>query len=114
MANLPLENGKIDVTVFCLSLMGKNFIEFLLESRRVLRIGGLMMIAEVVSRFTSMEAFKDLITKLGFKARKQSTISDYFVIFVFEKISDVAKRVRKQAKKTKGETILKPCIYKKR
>lgn len=38
MANTPLKSATIDVVVFCLSLMGSNFIDFILEANRVLRM----------------------------------------------------------------------------
>ncbi len=47
IADLPLEDSKVDVTVFCLALMGTNFVQFLSEATRVLKKGGLLMIAEV-------------------------------------------------------------------
>lgn len=39
MAHTPLDNGSIDVAVFCLSLMGTNLKDFILEANRVLKIG---------------------------------------------------------------------------
>jgi ribosomal RNA-processing protein 8 len=41
----------VDVGVFSLSLMGTNFPDFLLESNRVLKMHGVLMVAEVMSRF---------------------------------------------------------------
>ena len=32
--NLPLEAGSVDVAVFCLSLMGTNWLEFIYEANR--------------------------------------------------------------------------------
>lgn len=37
IANVPLENASIDVAVFCLSLMGVNFLDFINEAYRVLK-----------------------------------------------------------------------------
>ncbi len=51
MAHVPLGNKIIDAAVFCLSLMGTNFMEFLREAHRMLRPGGHLKIAEVTSRF---------------------------------------------------------------
>ena len=36
-ATLPLEDASLDVAIFCLSLMGSNYVEFLREAHRVLR-----------------------------------------------------------------------------
>ena len=53
IANLPLRDGEIDVAIFCLSLMGTNWISFIEESWRILRGDGKgeIWIAEVKSRF---------------------------------------------------------------
>ena len=37
--DLPMEKEVVDVAVFCLSLMGTNFLDFLKEAWRVLRVG---------------------------------------------------------------------------
>lgn len=39
MSNTPLETGSIDIVVFCLSLMGTNVKDFILEANRVLKDG---------------------------------------------------------------------------
>lgn len=39
MAKTPLETGSIDIVVFCLSLMGTNVKDFILEANRVLKEG---------------------------------------------------------------------------
>ncbi len=54
-ANVPLEDSSVDVAVFCLSLMGTNYFDFVLEARRVLRRGGLLFVAEVTSRFDTQD-----------------------------------------------------------
>ena len=40
IACLPVERESADICVFCLSLMGRNYIDFILESKRVLKKGG--------------------------------------------------------------------------
>ncbi|XP_034149396.1 ribosomal RNA-processing protein 8 [Esox lucius] len=40
MANVPLKNGTADIAVFCLSLMGTNLVDFLLEANRALVVMG--------------------------------------------------------------------------
>jgi ribosomal RNA-processing protein 8 len=37
IAHLPLEDGSVDVAIFCLSLMGTDFLKFLKEAYRVLK-----------------------------------------------------------------------------
>jgi len=38
MANVPLPNDSVDVAVFCLSLMGTNFLAFLREACRYTKL----------------------------------------------------------------------------
>ncbi|EEP77586.1 conserved hypothetical protein [Uncinocarpus reesii 1704] len=50
---LPLEDGTVDLTIFCLSLMGTNWVSFVEEAWRVLRGDGKgeCWVSEVKSRF---------------------------------------------------------------
>ena len=50
MADVPLRAGACDVAVFCLSLMGVNFVDYLHEAHRVLRPGCLLMIVRCCER----------------------------------------------------------------
>ncbi|KAL0030942.1 hypothetical protein WJX79_003108 [Trebouxia sp. C0005] len=47
MADTPLEDSSVDAAVFCLALMGTDYGSFLTEACRVLRMGGLLWIAEL-------------------------------------------------------------------
>ena len=53
IANLPVPDGSVDVTIFCLSLMGTNWVSFVEEAWRVLRGDGKgeCWVSEVKSRF---------------------------------------------------------------
>lgn len=51
IANLPLADGSVDVAVFCLALMGTNWIDFIEEAFRILRWKGELWVAEIKSRF---------------------------------------------------------------
>lgn len=53
IANLPLEPESVDIAIFCLALMGTNYLDFLEEAFRVLRFGGELWIAEIKSRFSN-------------------------------------------------------------
>ncbi len=66
IAKLPLGNKSIDVAVFSLALMGVNYIDFLIEAHRCLKIGGRLIIAEVISRIPDNTLFVQLIKGLGF------------------------------------------------
>jgi ribosomal RNA-processing protein 8 len=53
ISNLPMEDGSADVAIFCLSLMGTNWVSFVEEAWRVLRGDGKgeCWVSEVKSRF---------------------------------------------------------------
>ncbi|KAL3418254.1 25S rRNA (adenine(645)-N(1))-methyltransferase [Phlyctema vagabunda] len=51
IANLPLEDGTVDIAIFCLALMGTNWVDFIEEAFRILRWKGELWVAEIKSRF---------------------------------------------------------------
>ena len=59
MTNVPLENESIDAAIFCLSLMGVDYGDALVEASRVLRDKGKLFIAEVRSRFADSNEGED-------------------------------------------------------
>jgi ribosomal RNA-processing protein 8 len=112
LKNIPLDDNMIDIAIFCLSLMGNNFIDFITEAKRILKQGGLLLVCEITSRIVSQQNFIEIFNKLGFKLRKQRDIKNYFTMFVF--------RLRHKNKnkllvnEVDSYDILKPCLYKKR
>lgn len=51
IANLPLKDGDVNVAIFCLALMGTNWVDFIEEAYRILHWKGELWIAEIKSRF---------------------------------------------------------------
>ncbi|KAF4979948.1 hypothetical protein FZEAL_3959 [Fusarium zealandicum] len=51
IANLPLADGSVNVAVFCLALMGTNWVDFVEEAYRILHWKGELWVAEIKSRF---------------------------------------------------------------
>ncbi|KAI1755217.1 methyltransferase-domain-containing protein [Xylaria castorea] len=51
IANLPLADGSVDVVIFCLALMGTNWVSFIEEAYRILHWKGELWVAEIKSRF---------------------------------------------------------------
>ena len=93
IAHVPLEKQILDVGVFCLSLMGTNFPDFLLEANRVLKPHGKLLIAEVLSRFKDVKEFVQLMDKeMGFKSLKVTKLKDFFYVMVFEKYREVKSK----------------------
>ena len=66
MSQVPLENESLDAAIFSLSLMGTNFVDYLKEAKRCLKLDGWLWIAEPTSRIKDIEQFKELLIKLGF------------------------------------------------
>eukprot|EP01017_Pseudomicrothorax_dubius_P035012 TRINITY_DN4858_c0_g2_i2.p1 TRINITY_DN4858_c0_g2~~TRINITY_DN4858_c0_g2_i2.p1 ORF type:complete len:352 (+),score=57.53 TRINITY_DN4858_c0_g2_i2:689-1744(+) len=140
MSKLPLKDGTSNVNVFCLSLMGTNYLEFLLESHRTLKKGGYLVISEVLSRFRSLKLFVTLVKTLGYKLLKHSKPNSFFVFLLFRKVStntitpssmitiprqfiDPLKQSDDFVSFMRGKPLdysnfsqflLKPCVYKKR
>ena len=107
---VPLPDACLDVAVFCLALMGTNVADFLLEAFRTLKPGGLLIIAEVRSRFDSCppERFSRLVESLGFRSLSHKLPSKMFNMFHFRK-TDSPKPLPSNL-----SIPLKACQYKKR
>jgi superfamily II DNA or RNA helicase len=72
MTNVPLSNATLDVAIFSLSLMGTNYVDYLKEAYRCLKVDGHLWIAEPTSRIADIGLFKELLDKLGFDERRVS------------------------------------------
>ena len=68
MAHTPLDDESLDTAIFCLSLMGANFSDYLREAYRTLKLDGSLHIWEATSRFDDPERFVRELAQLGFKA----------------------------------------------
>lgn len=91
--------------------MGTNYFNFLKEALRVMKIGGYLIISEILSRFDNLNHFLKNMETLGVKLVRKNNIEGYFFFFVFEKIRDCTGDKVPQFSWAK---LLKPCIYKKR
>ena len=90
--------------------MGSNYADFLKEANRVLKKNGKLMVAEVTSRLEDPQKFCKLMkSQCGFKVLKLNKLKDYFYLMVFEKIGKSKKEIDPEL-----NTLLKPCIYKRR
>lgn len=72
---LPLPDKSVDVAIFCLALMGTNWISFIEEAHRILRWKGELWVAEIKSRFGRVsKSGKPVEHSVGGK-RRQAAIS---------------------------------------
>ncbi|CAL7945075.1 unnamed protein product [Xylocopa violacea] len=109
IAHTPLLTSGVNVVVFCLSLMGTNLKDYIIEANRVLKKDGILKIAEVESRFDQIEDFIKTINSYGFKHTWKDLSHNLFYFLDFKKEKDIS------GKKNKLPPItLKPCLYKKR
>lgn len=114
MSNTPLESSSIDVAVFCLSLMGTNFPNYLQEANRVLKPSGWLLIAEVKSRFdpntggADPDRFCQAVCELGFTSASKDFSNKMFLLLYFK------KKPKNNSNKEIEWPELKPCLYKRR
>jgi len=64
--DVPLEDESLDVAIFCLSLMGSNFTDYIREAHRCLRLDGMLHIWEPASYFDDLRKFCNQLGRLGF------------------------------------------------
>jgi ribosomal RNA-processing protein 8 len=58
ISTLPLSEGSVDVAIFCLALMGTNWLDFIDEAYRILRWKGELWVSEIKSRFGRVDGKK--------------------------------------------------------
>ncbi len=66
IAHVPLEDETLDLAIFCLSLMGSNFTDYVREAHRCLRLDGMLHIWEPTSYFDDVKKFCSQLARLGF------------------------------------------------
>eukprot|EP00371_Babesia_bovis_P002065 XP_001610712.1 hypothetical protein [Babesia bovis T2Bo] len=68
---VPLDDNSLDICLFCLSLMGKDWPLFIREATRCLKVGGILKIVEVSSRFTDINKFNDFFNLIGYNNEEE-------------------------------------------
>lgn len=110
MHNVPLAENSCDVVVFCLSLMGINVKDCLLEANRIMKKDGTLLILEVSSRFEEIAPIKftQILESFEFSTSKHQFLppNDFFVFFQGRKRDNVTKL------KGLPFVTLKACRYK--
>lgn len=109
MAHTPLLMNSVHVVVFCLSLMGSNLNDYIIEANRVLKNNGILKIAEVESRFEDVNNFIRLLRSYGFKNTWKDLSHNLFYFMDFKKEEDISMK-----RKNLSPITLKSCLYKKR
>ncbi|QLG71247.1 hypothetical protein HG535_0B02860 [Zygotorulaspora mrakii] len=136
--SVPLPDESCSIVVFCLALMGTNFLDFIKEAYRVLAPRGEIWIAEIKSRFADGkgEEFVNALKLMGFFHKNTDDSNKMFTRFEFfkppqdiieERKAKLGRRQKfievetekeelekKRSKIAEGKWLLKPCIYKRR
>lgn len=112
IAHVPLADQSVDIVVFCLSLMGTNLTDFIQEAHRILKVGGLLRVVEVRSRFQDNSGIKVFIRFLkgaGFNVKPDAHLRDNKMFFDVE-----AVKTNKEDPCFELALDVKSCLYKKR
>lgn len=108
--NVPMKDGSCTIVIFCLALMGTNFLDFIEEAYRLLAPNGELWIAEIKSRFTEStnskgkplrpeevgSEFVESLKLLGFFHKKTDNDNKMFTRFEFFKPSQEIMNQRKE------------------
>lgn len=84
IAHVPLEDDTLDLAIFCLSLMGSNFTDYIREAHRCLHIDGHLHIWEAASYFDDVKKFAARLAKLGFDVTTPSIEGAFVRIHAFK------------------------------
>lgn len=136
ITNVPLPDESAHIVVFCLALMGTNFLDFIKEGLRILRPNGEIWIAEIKSRFVDNDTteFVKILKSLGLFHKNTDDTNKMFIRLEFFKPNKEYIENRDNRQQTKqrfideddesledrrkrdaeGNWLLKPCIYKRR
>lgn len=83
MKHTPLNNNETDITVFCLSLWGTNYLDYIREAYRITSKRGFMYIVEPNDEF-DFDKLKEDIKQIGFN-KINETIRGKFTYLTFIK-----------------------------
>ena len=135
IAHVPLSDESVDIVVFCLSLMGTNIGDFILEASRILKPSGILKIVEVRSRFeqdaNGIKQFLKVVKRAGFNIQhsphdnpNHSTSSNSTdvqfkntMFFMLECTKVAGTEGAGGSVRVRPEEVAytaKPCLYKKR
>tara|TARA_Y100001936_G_scaffold136189_1_gene132980 strand:+ start:1429 stop:4047 length:2619 start_codon:yes stop_codon:yes gene_type:complete len=81
MKSVPVDSGTLNVVIFSLSLMGKDWKEYLKEAARCLSVGGYLYISETTKSLSErLSTLRDVIEENGFEIFSDSEKSDFTFI----------------------------------
>jgi Hypothetical methyltransferase len=90
MKSVPLDDGSLDVIVFSLSLMGKNWDDYISEASRCLWNGDSLLIAETTNAMSEgrLSDLRSLLRDHGFEIVKEEQKDAFTFIEAKKLVSD--------------------------
>jgi ribosomal RNA-processing protein 8 len=81
MKSVDLPDDALDIAVFSLSLMGRNWPEYIVEAKRCLATNGYLLIAETTKSLNRrLSKLRQIIKELGFEIYKDEEKGDFTFI----------------------------------
>jgi superfamily II DNA or RNA helicase len=81
MKSVPLPDEALDIAVFSLSLMGKNWADYITEAKRCLATNGYLLIAETTKSLKGrLSKLRDIIKQQGFEIYEDEERGDFTFI----------------------------------
>jgi Hypothetical methyltransferase len=80
MASTPLADGELGAVVFSLSLMGRNWRDYLTEAHRTLKPFGLLFIAETARRWEGRRDLEEAVRLAGFELLPTTRREDFLYL----------------------------------
>ncbi len=91
IAHVPLEDESLDLAIFCLSLMGTNFTDYIREAHRCLRLDGMLHIWEPTGYFDDIKEFCTRLAGLGFDVMAPSVEGAFSRVYAVKNAKKVDK-----------------------
>jgi Hypothetical methyltransferase len=80
MASSPSSSGELGAVVFSLSLMGRNWRDYLAEAHRTLQPFGLLFIAETARRWEGNPELEEAVRDAGFEPLPTTRRGDFLYL----------------------------------
>lgn len=72
IAHVPLEDGCLDIAIFCLALMGTNWSDFIVESNRCLKQNGMLWVRVNLNYHHRLQKLEVVLMEKKLEEKKDS------------------------------------------
>nr|BAN65419.1 hypothetical protein [Babesia bovis] len=94
--------------------MGKDWPLFIREATRCLKVGGILKIVEVSSRFTDINKFNDFFNLIGYNNEEEMEHDEHDIFTFFQFRLQTKQKTIPGDIYSKISDVLLPCLYKRR